>query len=56
MIKKILFTGGSGMVGKNFLENSKINNFKVLAPSSKNLDLRNFNNLKKYIKKKIVQT
>ena len=51
MIKKILFTGGSGMVGKNFLENSKVKKFKVLAPSSKNLDLRNFKNLKKYIKK-----
>lgn len=39
---KILLTGAGGMVGKNFLEHPKINAFDVLAPRSKELDLRDF--------------
>ena len=52
MIKKILFTGGSGMVGRNFLQSSKIKDFNILAPSSKDLDLKDFKKLKKYLKRK----
>ncbi|MDE2107374.1 MAG: GDP-L-fucose synthase [Patescibacteria group bacterium] len=39
---KILLTGAGGMVGKNFLEHPQINEFEVLAPHSKELDLRDF--------------
>jgi GDP-L-fucose synthase len=39
---KILLTGAGGMVGKNFLEHPQINAFDVLAPRSKELDLRDF--------------
>ena len=47
----ILLTGGNGMVGRNLLEHSSISKFRVLAPSSSQLDLRNFKNLIKYLEK-----
>lgn len=46
---KILLTGGSGMVGRNFLQHSLIDNFDIIAPSSKKLDLKNFNQTKKFL-------
>ena len=49
-IKKILITGGSGMVGKNFLEHKDINNFIVLYPSSHEVNLLNFDQVDSYLK------
>lgn len=40
--KRILLTGGGGMVGRNLLEHPGIGNFEVLAPQSKELDLRDY--------------
>lgn len=37
----LLLTGGSGMVGRNIIEHSSSNNWNILAPSSKDLDLTN---------------
>ena len=52
MIKmKILLTGGGGMVGTNILENSDFKEFEVLAPRSRELDLRDFVAVKDYLKK-----
>jgi GDP-L-fucose synthase len=41
-IKKILITGGSGMVGRNFLEHDLAKKYEVLAPNSTQLNLTNF--------------
>lgn len=49
--KKILLTGGGGMVGRNILEHPAINDFEVLAPRSKELDLRDFSSVHNYITK-----
>lgn len=52
MIKmKILLTGGGGMVGTNILENSDFKEFEVLAPRSRELDLRDFVAVKDYLYK-----
>lgn len=48
---KILLTGAGGMVGKNFLEHPEINNFEVLAPRKKELDLRDFVAVQAYLDK-----
>lgn len=47
--KKILLTGGSGMVGRNLLENFAIKEFDVFAPRSKELDLRDFNAVQRFL-------
>lgn len=47
---KILITGGNGMVGKNILEHPLADNFTILNPTSKDLDLRNYNAVNEYIK------
>lgn len=39
---KVLLTGGRGMVGKNILEHSTARDFDFLAPTSADLDLRDF--------------
>ena len=46
---KILLTGGSGMVGRNFLEHPKSNEFELLVPRSNELDLRDFNAVQAYL-------
>lgn len=48
---KILLTGAGGMVGKNFLEHPRIDPFEVLAPRSKELDLRDFVSVQAYLDK-----
>ena len=48
---KIFLTGGSGMVGSNFLEHPDVNKFKIFAPSRKELDLRDYNKTKSLLKK-----
>ena len=47
---KILLTGGSGMVGKNILEYSKKGEYTFLAPSSKELNLLDYNSVDTFIK------
>ena len=47
---KILLTGGSGMVGKNILEYSKKEEYTFLAPSSKELNLLDYNSVDTFIK------
>ena len=47
---KILLTGGSGMVGKNILEYSKKEEYTFLAPSSKELNLLEYNSVDTFIK------
>ena len=47
---RILITGGNGMVGKNILEHKKAANYDLLAPSSSELNLRDFNSVDNYIK------
>ncbi len=52
MIKtKILLTGGGGMVGRNILEHPAIDEFDVLAPSSRELNLCDFNSVQDYLRK-----
>jgi GDP-L-fucose synthase len=47
---RILLTGGSGMVGKNILEYSKKEEYTFLAPSSKELNLLDYNSVDTFIK------
>lgn len=48
--KKILLTGGGGMVGRNLLEHPDIGEFDVLAPRSDELNLCNFNEVQAYLR------
>jgi GDP-L-fucose synthase len=47
---KILITGGNGMVGKNILEHPKASQYTFLAPSSSELNLRDFEAVNTYMK------
>lgn len=44
-----MLTGGSGMVGRNFLEHPAVTQYDVLAPGSNELDLRDFPAVTSYI-------
>jgi len=46
---KLLLTGSHGMVGRNVLDHPLIDLFDVLAPSSTELDLRNFTTVREYL-------
>ena len=46
---KVLVTGGSGMVGRNFLEHPAAKELEILAPSSRELDLRCFDKILAYL-------
>jgi len=46
---KILLTGSNGMVGKNILEHNAAHNYDFLTPSSKELNLLNYQDVKNYI-------
>lgn len=48
---KILVTGGNGMVGKNILEHPKATQHTLLAPSSSELNLRDYTAVDAYLKK-----
>jgi len=48
--KKLLLTGGGGMVGRNLLEHPAIGKFEVCAPRSAELDLCNFNAVQAYLR------
>lgn len=47
---RILITGGNGMVGKNILEHKKASSYEILAPSSSELNLRDFDVVSKYLR------
>jgi GDP-L-fucose synthase len=51
MKTKILLTGSTGMVGQNILENKNSANFDILTPSSKELNLLNYDKVYEYINK-----
>jgi|TARA_A100001011_G_scaffold361275_1_gene409253 GDP-L-fucose synthase len=46
---KILLTGGSGMVGRNILEHEKLKSHNLIAPSRKELDLLDPENIKSFL-------
>jgi len=46
---KILVTGGSGMVGKNFIESNNSSSFEILSPSSTEVDLTNYKETYDYL-------
>ena len=46
---KILLTGSNGMVGKNILDHNSAINYNFLTPSSKDLNLLNYQDVKNYI-------
>ncbi|MBC8982177.1 GDP-L-fucose synthase family protein [Pseudomonas lurida] len=48
---RILLTGGSGMVGRNLLEHSCIDDFEVLAPPSSELNLLDFKAVQDYVER-----
>lgn len=47
---KILITGGSGMVGKNLVESLKTSGHQIFAPSSREMNLLNFEKTAEFIK------
>ena len=49
--QKVLLTGGRGMVGKNILEHFTARDFEFLAPTSADLDLRDFAKTQDYFSK-----
>jgi GDP-L-fucose synthase len=49
MKKIILLTGGSGMVGSNIINHKYSQNYKILSPSSSDLNLLNYQNTEDYI-------
>ena len=46
---RVLVTGGSGMVGRNFIEHRGAVAFDILAPSSRELDLRDYAAVSAYL-------
>jgi GDP-L-fucose synthase len=51
MIKTVLLTGGSGFIGKNIKESFCVNKYKLLTPTSKELDLTNDSSVDEYFKR-----
>lgn len=49
-MKKVLVVGGSGMVGRNLIEHDGFASYTILAPSSSELDLRNFALVEEYLR------
>ena len=50
MKKIILLTGGSGMVGSNIINHNFSQKYKILSPTSSDLNLLNYKDLEDYIK------
>jgi GDP-L-fucose synthase len=48
---KVLITGGSGMVGRNLLDHTDLSQYNVLAPSSSELNLLSFSDVKAFLVK-----
>lgn len=53
---KILLTGGSGMCGSNILEHEKANKYSILCPTSTELNLLNYDDIRNFIKENRVDT
>ena len=49
MNEKIFLTGGTGMVGSNIREHSESHKYTIFAPSSKEVDLTNYEQVTRYI-------
>nr|WP_315125068.1 GDP-L-fucose synthase [uncultured Capnocytophaga sp.] len=49
MKSKIFLTGGTGMVGSNIREHYKSNNYTIIAPTSKEVDLTNYQQVSNFI-------
>ena len=49
--RKILLTGGSGLVGKNIREHVRAGKWKILAPNRKDLDLTDLSYASNWVKK-----
>ena len=49
MNEKIFLTGGTGMVGSNIREHSESHKYTIFAPSSKEVDLTNYEQVNNYI-------
>ncbi len=49
MKTRILLTGATGMVGRNFLEHPAVGEFEVMAPSRSELNLLDFNAVKSFL-------
>ena len=49
MAKIILLTGASGLVGSNIRDHKFSSNYKILSPSSSDLNLLNYQNIEDYI-------
>ena len=48
---KLLIFGSTGFLGKNFLDHPLTNNLDILKPDRGEVDLFDFNLIKKYLKK-----
>ena len=51
-MKKILVTGSTGLVGKNFVNHSQSSQYQILAPRHSELDLLNSQDVVTYLKEK----
>ena len=49
-MKKILLTGGSGLVGRNIQEHSSADKWEILTPSRKELDLTDLSSVSQWVK------
>ena len=49
--RKILLTGGSGLVGKNIREHVRAGKWKILAPTRKDLDLTDLSSVSQWVTK-----
>ena len=47
MAKIILLTGGSGLVGSNIRNHKNSSDYKILSPTSSDLNLLNYQNTEK---------
>ncbi len=52
MYKKILITGSNGMLGRNIVNSKKFKKIKIIKTFKNELNLKNYNDVKKYIKDK----
>jgi GDP-L-fucose synthase len=50
-MNKVLLTGGSGMVGRNILAHYKSSEWNIISPSSKEMDLSNFESTFDFVQK-----
>ena len=46
---KVLLTGSTGLVGKNVLEHPRLNEFEMVTPTSKELNLLNYDAVEQFL-------